>query len=165
MSCTHPEILAMKPGHSNPSVLNSMKTEVEPEEMNLSSGLAATLGEKIFPHKNKVGACSRENAAENLRKHKAAAEDNLRAQNKRITAGLLAAASKFHLSKDVCNYVQQKTENAQQKEYVKKLKLKDEYDELHAKVEEIKRLNLPPDKWNTAQLRAMVKWYKRDSDE
>jgi DNA repair ATPase RecN len=60
---------------------------------------------------------------------------------------------------------QQKIENSQQKEYVKKRKLKDRYDELHAKVEEIKRLNLPPDKWNTAQLRAMVKWYKQDSDE
>jgi hypothetical protein len=145
---THPEILAMKPGHSNLSALNYMKTEVEPEELNLSTGLAATLVEKIVLHKNKVGACSRENAAENLRKHKATAKDNLNAQDKRITARLLAAAGKFHLSKDVCNYVQQKTANAQQKEYTKKLKLKDEYDELHAKVEEIKRLHLPADKWN-----------------
>jgi hypothetical protein len=48
--------------------------------------------------------------------------------------------------------VKQKTTNAQQKEYTKKMKLKDEYDELHAKVEEVKRLNLPPEKWNVVQL-------------
>jgi hypothetical protein len=133
-------------------VLNSLNTDVKPEELNLGSGLAATLVEKIVLHKNKEGAFSRENVLENLRKRKATAEDNLKAQDKRITAGLLAAAGKFHLSEDVHDYVKQKTTNAQQKEYTKKMKLKDEYDELHAKVEEVKRLNLPPEKWNVVQL-------------
>jgi len=141
---THPEILATKPGYSNGSVLNSLNTDVKPEELNFGSGLAATLIEKIVLHKNKEGACSGENALENLRKRKATAEENLKAQDKRITAGLLAAAGKFHLSEDVRDYVKQKTANAQQKEYTKKMKLKDEYDELHAKVEEVKTLNLPP---------------------
>jgi hypothetical protein len=136
----HPEILATKPGHSKLSVC--MKTEVEPVDLNLTSVLAATLVEKIVLHKNKEGACSRESAAEKLRKPKATAKENLKAQDKRIMAGLLAAACKFHLSEDVHNYVKQKTANAQQKEYTKKLKLKDEYDKLHAK-EEVKRLSLP----------------------
>jgi len=141
---THPEILATKPGYSNGSVLNSLNTDVKPEELNFGSGLAATLVEKIVLHKNKEGACSGENALEKLRKRKATAEENLKAQDKRITAGLLAATGKFHLSEDVRDYVKQKTANAQQKEYTKKMKLKDEYDELHAKVEEVKTLNLPP---------------------
>ncbi len=55
--------------------------------------------------------------------------------------------------------------NAQHKEYTKKLKLKEEYDALHAKVQQVLGLNLPADKWNQAQLRTMVKWFKRDTDE
>jgi hypothetical protein len=42
----------------------------------------------------------------------------------RYTAGLLAAAGKFHLSSQVCDYVQKKTANLQQKEYNKNARLK-----------------------------------------
>ena len=145
-------LLTLKYLQLNQAIATSCNTDVKPEELNFGSGLAATLVEKIVLHKNKEGACSGENALENLRKRKATAEENLKAQDKRITAGLLAAAGKFHLSEDVRDYVKQKTANAQQKEYTKKMKLKDEYDELHAKVEEVKRLNLPPEKWNAVQL-------------
>jgi hypothetical protein len=61
--------------------------------------------------------------------------------------------------------VQQKSANVQHKEYTKKLKLKEEYDALCAKVQQVLGLNLPADKWNQAQLHTMVKWSKRDSDE
>jgi hypothetical protein len=134
-------LLTLKYLQLNQAIATSFNTDVKPEELNLGTGLAATLVEKIVLHKK---ACSGENALENLRKRKATAEDNLKAQDKRIPAGLLAAAGKFHLSEDVRDYVKQKTANAQQKEYTKKMKLKDEYDELHAKVEEVKTLNLPP---------------------
>ncbi len=97
----HPEILASKPGYSNQSALNTMDSQVEPDELNLSNGLAAMLVDRIVIHKNKEGTCSGSNAAEQLRKHKATAEENLRALEKRITAGLLAAAGKFHLSSQV----------------------------------------------------------------
>ncbi len=42
---------------------------------------------------------------------------------------------------------------------------KNECDELLAKVQQVRGLNLPPDKWTQAQLRIMVKWLKRDGDE
>jgi hypothetical protein len=48
--------------------------------------------------------------------------------------------------------MQQKAANAKQKEYNKKLKLKDEYDELYAKMQAVWGLNLPPERWNWAQL-------------
>jgi hypothetical protein len=32
------------------------------------------------------------------------------------------------------------------------------------KIEEIRQQNLPPEKWNPDQLKAMLKWYKRDGD-
>ncbi len=102
-----------------------MDSRVEPDELNLSNALAAMLVDRIDIHKNKEGTCSKSNAAEQLRKRKATAEENLRAQEKWITAGVLAAAGKFHLSSQVRDYVQQKVANAQQKEYNKKLKMKD----------------------------------------
>ena len=162
---THPEILASKPGYNKESALSTLKMEVVPEDLNLSDGLVAMLVDKIILHKNQEGARSGSNAADQQKKRKATAEENLRAQDKRITAGLLAAAGKFQLSEEVRNYVQQKSANAQHKEYAKKLKLKDEYDALHAKVQQVLGLNLPADKWNQVQLRTMVKWFKRDTDD
>ncbi len=61
--------------------------------------------------------------------------------------------------------MQQKKANARQKEYEKRLKNKNEYDTLCAQVKVEKDLNLPPDKWNQAQLRTMAKLYKRDGDD
>jgi hypothetical protein len=42
---------------------------------------------------------------------------------------------------------------------------KNKYDELLAKVEQVRGLNLPPDKWTQAQLKVMVRWLKRNGDE
>ncbi len=42
------------------------------------------------------------------------------------------------------------------------MKKLDKYDVLFAKVEEIRQQNLPPEKWKPDQLKAMLKWYKRD---
>ncbi len=162
---THTEILASKPGYNKESALSTLKTEVVPEDLNLSDGLVAMLVDKIILHKNKEGARSGSNAADQQKKRKATAEENLRARDKRITAGLLAVAGKFQLSEKVRNYVQQKSANAQHKEYTKKLKLKEEYDALHAKVQQVLGLNLPAEKWNQLQLHTMVKWFKRDTDE
>ncbi len=95
---THPEILASKPGYNKESALSTLKMEVVPEDLNLSDGLVATLVDKIVLHKNKDGARSGSNAADQQKKQKATAEENLWAQDKRITAGILAAAGKFQLS-------------------------------------------------------------------
>jgi predicted acetyltransferase len=43
-------------------------------------------------------------------------------------------------------------------------KLKDEYDNLLAKVNAVKAGNMPPEKWSASQLHVMVKWYKHDDD-
>jgi hypothetical protein len=123
------------------------------------------LVDRIVVHKMKEANRSGTNAADHLRKRKATAEANIASQEKRITAGLLAAAGKFHLCEDVRNFVQQKNANVRQKEYERRLKTKNEYDTLCAQVQAVKDLNVPPDKWNQAQLRTMVKWYKRDGDD
>jgi len=83
----------------------------------------------------------------------------------RISAGLLAAAGNYQLNSDVRDYVKGKAAAAREKEYEKYYKRKDEHDALYAKVEAIRSQNLPSDKWNQAQLKVMVRWYKRDGDE
>ena len=42
---------------------------------------------------------------------------------------------------------------------------KKEYDELLAKVQQVRGLYIPPGKWTNSQLRIMVKWLQRDGDE
>ncbi len=74
---THPEILAFKPGYNKESAVNTLKTEVDPEDLNLSDGLAAMLVEKIVLHKNKEGTHSESNAAHQQKKCKATAKENL----------------------------------------------------------------------------------------
>ncbi len=80
-------------------------------------------------------------------------------------SGLLAAAGHFHLGPAVRDQVKQRVDAAKEKEYNASLRKKDEYDALFAKVQEIRNLNLPSDKWDTTQLKTMVKCYKRDGDD
>ncbi len=56
---------------------------------------------------------------------------------KHITAGLLTAAGKFHLSDDVCNYVQERVNEKEKCEHNRQLHKKDYYDSLYAKVQAI----------------------------
>jgi hypothetical protein len=159
----HPEILASKSGNSSKgSVLEST---IDPEELNLSEGLAATLVERIVLYKNDEARRNGADADENRRKRKATAEERLSSQEKWISAGLLAAGGHYQLNSDVRDYVKGKAAAAREKEYEKYYKQKDEHDALYAKVEAIRSLNLPSDKWNQAQLKVMVRWYKRDGDE
>jgi hypothetical protein len=50
-------------------------------------------------------------------------------------------------------------------EYEKQLQKKNAFDALHSKVQALKDLNLPPEKWNQVQLKIMFRWYKRDGDD
>jgi hypothetical protein len=100
-----------------------------------------------------------------MKKRKATAEANLRSHDKRITAGLLAAAGRYHLSEDIRDHVQERANAKEQMEYDKQLKKKDDYDALSSKVQAIRLLNLPPERLNQAQLKIMLRWYRRDGDE
>jgi hypothetical protein len=158
----HPEIHGTK--HGGVALTSSLESTVEPEELNLSHGLAATLVDRIVMHKNKEASRNGVDAEEQRRKRKATAEERLQAQDKRISAGLLAAAGHYNLGDDVGERVQSRLDAVKEKECNAYLRRKDEYDILEAKVREINRQNLPHDTWNTTQLKIMVKWYKRDGD-
>jgi hypothetical protein len=69
------------------------------------------------------------------------------------------------LGEDIRNFIQERANEKEQQQYEKHLQKKNEYDELLAKVQQVRGLNLPPDKWTQAQLKIMLRWLKRDGDE
>jgi len=154
----HPEVLATKPGFAKKTDMNTLDTNVKPEELNLSKGLSGTLVDKICLYKTKESENSGTNAVERMRKRKATAEQHLKSHDKRITAGLIAAAGKFHLGEDIRDYIRERANEKERQQNEKQLQKKNEYDELRAKVLQLKGLNLPPDK-------IMLRWFKRDGDE
>jgi len=143
----HPEVLTSKPGYrNNGTELSTLDSNVTPEELNLSQGLAGTLVDKIYVHKAKEAELSGANAVDRVKKRKATAEDNLRSHDKRVTAGLIAAAGKFRLSEDIRDYVRERVQEKENREYSRQVQKKDSYNALHAKVQAIKDLNLPPER-------------------
>jgi len=104
-----------------------------------------------------------ENAAEILRQRKKTAQDAID-KGRRLTAGLHVAAGKFTIGDECLANLQEKLKREQEKKRQNMFKLKDEYDNLLAKVNAVKAANMPPEKWLASRLHVMVKWYKRDDD-
>jgi len=158
----HPEIPSSKPGEKQSSALPESK--IDPVELNLSGDIATTLIDRIIIHKNKEASTSGDGALERMRKRKANAEAKIASKSSQMTAGLLASSGKFLLSRNVYGYVKENADAQKQKRDQALMKRRDEYDLLLAKVEEIRRQNLPPEKWKPDHLKAMIKWNKRDGD-
>jgi hypothetical protein len=92
----HPVVLALKPGYCNNGIeLSTLDSNMIPEELNLSHGLACTLVDKIYGHKAKEAELSSANAVDQVKKQKTIAEENLRLHDKHVTVGLIAAVGKF----------------------------------------------------------------------
>ncbi len=83
----HPEIITSKPGNTHQSALDLIESQVQPDQLNLSGGLATMMVDRIVVHKMKEANHSGINAADHLRKRKATAEANIASQEKQITAG------------------------------------------------------------------------------
>ena len=104
----HPEVLTTKPGCMKNTDVSTFDINICPDELNLSEGLAGTLVDKIFVYKTKEADNSGTNAVERMRKRKATAEQHIQSHDKRITAGLLAAAGRFQLGEEIRNYIQER---------------------------------------------------------
>ena len=120
----HPEVLTTKPGFTKNTDVSTFDTNVCPDELNLSEGLAGTLADKIFVYKTKEADNSGTNAVERMRKRKATAEQHIQSHDKHITAGLLAAAGRFQLGEEIRNYIQERANEKEQQQYEKRLQKK-----------------------------------------
>ncbi len=129
----HPEINSSKPGQKQSSAVSDL--QVDPDELNLSVGITATLIDHIVIHKNKEASVSGEGALEKMRKREVTTEAKIVSKSSQMTAGLLAG------------YVKEKADIQKQKRDQALMKKCDEYDLLFTKVEEIRQQNLPPEKW------------------
>jgi hypothetical protein len=76
-----------------------------------------------------------------------------------VTEGLHIAAVKFTIGEECLAKPKKRTGKKYQKSM---LKLKDEYNNLIAKVNAVKALNKAPELWSASQLHILVKWYKRE---
>ncbi len=88
--------------------VSTLDTNVCPDELYLSEGLAGTLVDKIFVYETKEANNSGTNAVERMRKRKATAEQHVQSHDNRITAGLLVAAGRFQLGEEIRNYIQER---------------------------------------------------------
>jgi hypothetical protein len=70
----HPEELTTKPGFKRNTDVGTLDTNICPEELNLSKGLAGTLVDKIFVYKTKEANNTGTNSVERMRKWKVTAE-------------------------------------------------------------------------------------------
>jgi len=159
----HPEILTSKYGATTTEG-QKVSTDVDPEQLNFTGGIAGTLVDRIVLYKNREARLNGSDADEIRRKRKATAEEKINAQEKRLSAGILAAAGRYQLDSNVRDYVKAKAMAVVEKERERYYKKKDEYDVLYAKVQEIRSLNLPCEKWTQSQLKVMLRWYKRPDD-
>ena len=71
----HPEILATKHGAKEKELTTGLETNVAPEDLNLSEGLAAMLVERIVDYKVKEASRNGVGADEQRRNRKATAEE------------------------------------------------------------------------------------------
>jgi hypothetical protein len=141
---------------------NVVDSSLPATDLNLSTGLAGTLIDRIVVEKNKESRGT--TLAEARDKRRATAKKSLENHEKRCTAGLIAAAGQFGLDEDVLAYVRHTKEQEEARVRQQQAKKKDIYDILRVKVQGIKDKNLPPEKWTVSELNTMLQWYKNPND-
>ena len=82
----------------------------------------------------------------------------------RITAGVWFSAGENILTRDLFERVQEKERKKEKEESDKRQRKQDQEDGLKRKVGEVRAKNQEPAQWTIADLKTMVKWYKRPGD-
>jgi hypothetical protein len=112
----HPEINSAKKE-------NVLTSDINPDELNLTTGLSGTLTNKIVSFRNREAARTGENAAEILRQRKKTAQDAID-KGRRLTAGLHVAAGKFTIGDECLANLQEKLKREQEKKKTKHVQVK-----------------------------------------
>jgi len=135
----------------------------DPSNLNLSTGVARTMMDKIVDYK------IREKALDTARKDQE--EDFIRKRQEifnscsKMTAGVAFNAGNLCLSDGkVHEKVREQYNNRQQKILDAERKRKEDFAKLQSKVDAIRQKNSDPTKWNASELQTMVSWFKRPGD-
>jgi len=134
----------------------------DPGNLNLSTGVAKTMMDKIVDYK------IREKALDTARKDQ---EEEFISRRQEIfnncskmTAGVAFNAGNLCLNGKVHEKVREQHNNRQQKLADAEKKRKDEHIKLQSKVDAIRKKNSDSTKWNASDLQTMVSWFKRPGD-
>jgi hypothetical protein len=135
----------------------------DPSTLNLSTGVARTMMDKIVDYK------MREKALDTARKNQE--EDFIRRRQEifntcsKMTAGVAFNAGNVCLSDGrVHERVREQHNNRQQKILEAERKRKEDFAKLQSKVDAIRQKTNDPTKWNASELQTMVSWFKRPGD-
>jgi hypothetical protein len=169
----HPEILSTKTMNydDNDEQICTRQQEQEgahraPEQsLNLSKGLAGSLIDSIVAARIRDDARNGVNLEENRLKRVQNALEAIGSNKRRYTAGLHVSAGRFMLSTDVLENVRERKLKQEQIQSEKHEKKKQDFKTLQDKVAAIRDLRKPYNELNVAQLKTMVSWYRRPSDQ
>jgi hypothetical protein len=161
-----PKILAMKPTSTEGETMKSseLSSSLPPSELNISTGLAGTLVERIIVKSNRESHLRGSNIMDIRKKCHETAKKNLENHEKRCTAGLLASSGQFNLGTNVLEHQRHSRGIEEEKRRQKAARAKDIYDALRVKVQAMREKNLPPEKCTVAQLNTMIQWHKHPED-
>ena len=133
------------------------------DDMNLSSGIAKTVMDKIVDFRVREKALD---TARRTQEEEYINERQLMFNNcSRITAGVAFSAGNVCLSDGkIHEKVREQYNNRNQKILDAERKKKEEFEKLRAKVAAVRNKSSDPTKWNASDLQTMVSWFKRPGD-
>jgi hypothetical protein len=124
------------------------------DDMNLSSGIAKTVMDKIVDFR------VREKALDTARR-----TQGMFNNCSKMTAGVAFSAGNVCLSDGkIHEKVREQYNNRNQKILDAERGKKEEFEKLQAKVAAVRNKSSDPTKWNASELQTMVSWFKRPGD-
>ena len=137
---------------------------VQPELLNLSNGLAASLFDTLMDTKARNDARNGINREEVQRKRRETSLEDMRLRKKRYSAGLHVAAGKHRLGPDLLTEMRERANiKAATESKVQENRLK-AFRALRSKVVAIRASGRSDEQLTVAQLKVMISWYKLPTD-
>ncbi len=163
----HKEIFCSEPTANNePAISRSvaLETSLFPSKLNLSTGLADTLVERIVGEVNVSNVLNENTIAERAQRQKYTVKSQLVNHEKRCTSGLLISSGTYKLDGTVIGYVKEGKEKEKRKQCEDEIKNRDNYLKLQGEVGKIWNQNKSPEQWVQKELNVMIRWFRRPGD-
>ncbi len=156
----HKEII----GTNRSKASSQLTSTIEPNDLNITEGLAGTLVDRICLKYNEESRQHDGAAEEQKKKRQDAAKEKLEKHKKRVSVGLLVSSGQYRIDETVHGYVKRAEDKRMEKQCSEERKKQENYFRLHEKVEKIREKSLLPEKWNSSELATMIQWHRRKGD-
>jgi hypothetical protein len=156
------EIICSNPTAGNEHAISrsvALESSLSPLELNLSTGLAGTLLERIVVKVHASNQLNKNTIAKRVQKQKNTAKSEHVNHEKRCTSGLLISSGTYKLDGTVIGYVKGGREKEKRKQHENEIKNRDNYFQLQGEVENIWNQNKSPEQWGQKELNVMTRWF------